>query len=455
MQVTLEKTGDLEGRIKVEVSSADYADKVNAELKEIGRTRQIPGFRKGHVSIDQLRRRFGRDVKASVLNEEVYRAVIDYIRENKVDVLGEPLPVEMKAINLSDTDYTFEYEVGLAPEINVEINKDITAPYYTIDVTDEMVAEQDKALCERFGAQVPGEEVDAKALVKGAIMQLAADGSVLTDETAVQVVDGIVAPMYFTDKDQAALFLGKKVGDKVVFSPYKTCNGNTAELSSMLHVDKEKAATLQGDFEMAISEIIVLKPAQHGEELYKEVFPGNAGVTDEATYFAELKKMIAMQLAPNSDQMFNRDIQELLMSKFGTFDLPAEFLKKWLVKRNEGLNEENVAEEYEKMVPSIKWELLRGKIAEKLDIKVTDDDMLGFAKALAAQQFAQYGMTNMDEETITNYARRILDDKNYRGRMHEDVANRKLFNAIKALVSLDEKTVSLDEFKKLANPEGK
>lgn len=152
MQVTLEKTGDLEGRIKVEVSSADYADKVNAELKEIGRTRQIPGFRKGHVSIDQLRRRFGRDVKASVLNEEVYRAVIDYIRENKVDVLGEPLPVEMKAINLSDTDYTFEYEVGLAPEINVEINKDITVPYYTIDVTDEMVAEQDKALCERFGA---------------------------------------------------------------------------------------------------------------------------------------------------------------------------------------------------------------------------------------------------------------------------------------------------------------
>lgn len=145
-----------------------------------------------------------------MLNEEVYRAVIDYIRENKVDVLGEPLPVEMKAINLSDTDYTFEYEVGLAPEINVEINKDITVPYYTIDVTDEMVAEQDKALCERFGAQVPGEEVDAKALVKGAIMQLAADGSVLTDETAVQVVDGIVAPMYFTDKDQAALFLGKR-----------------------------------------------------------------------------------------------------------------------------------------------------------------------------------------------------------------------------------------------------
>ena len=154
MQVTLEKTGGLQGRIKVEVAQADYADKVNKELKEIGRTRVIPGFRKGHVSIDQLRRRFGKDVKSHVLNEEVYHAVIEYIRENKLNVLGEPLPVEVKEINLDDTDYTFEYEIGLAPEINVEINKDMTVPFYTIEVSDEMLKEQDTALCERFGAQV-------------------------------------------------------------------------------------------------------------------------------------------------------------------------------------------------------------------------------------------------------------------------------------------------------------
>ena len=425
MQVTLEKNGNLEGRIKVEVVKDDYAQKVDKELKEIGRTRQIPGFRKGHVSIDQLRRRFGKDVKSHVLNEEVYRAVIDYIRENKLDVLGEPLPVEVKEINLDDTDYTFEYEIGLAPEINVELNKDITVPYYTINVTDEMVKEQDTALCERFGAQVPGEEVDAKALVKGAIMQLAEDGTVRTDEDAVQVVDGIVAPMYFTDKEQAALFLGKKVGDKVVFNPFDTCDGNEAEVASMLHIDRDRV----------------------------EVFPGNAEVTDEDKYFAELRKMIASQLAPNSDHLFNRDAQKLILEKFGNFDLPAEFLKKWLVARNEGLTAENVDEEYSKMVNSIKWELLRGKIAATQDIKVTEDDMLNFAKAIAMQQFAQYGMTNMDEETLTNYARRILEDKNYRSRMTEDVANRKLFNVVKAIVNLDEKTVSLDEFKQLAQAE--
>lgn len=452
MQVTLEKTGDLQGRIKVEVTQNDYLDKVNKELKEIGRTRAIPGFRKGHVSTEQLRRRFGKDVKSHVLNEEVYRAVIEYIRENKLDVLGEPLPVEVKEINLDDQDYTFEYEVGLAPAIDVKLDKDVTVPFYTIAVSDEMVKDQDTALCERFGAQVPGEEVDAKALVKGAIMQLNEDGTVNTAEDAIQVVDGIVAPMYFTDKDQAALFLGKKVGDKVVFNPSKTCNGNAAEMASMLHIDKEKTAAVTGDFEMAISEIIVLKPAEHGEDFYKEVFPGNQ-VTTEEEYFEGLRKMIASQLAPNSEHMFNRDAQKTIMDKFGNFELPAEFLKKWLIARNEELTPENVGEEYEKMIPSIKWELLRGKLAENLDIKVTEDDMLQFAKAIAMQQFAQYGMLNMDDETITNYARRILEDKNYASRMREDVGNGKLFNAIKALVNLDSKEVSLDEFKKLAQAE--
>ena len=281
MQVTLEKANDLEGRIKVEVTQNDYLDKVNKELKEIGRTRVIPGFRKGHVSIDQLRRRFGRDVKSHVLNEEVYRSVIDFIRNEKLDILGEPLPVEVKEINLDDQDYTFEYEVGMAPSLNIEINKDMTVPFYTIEVSEQMANDQDTALRERFGAQVPGEEVDAKALVKGAIMELDADGNVKTSEDAIQVVDGIVAPMYFTDKDQAALFLGKKVGDKVVFNPAATCNGNAAEMASMLHVDKEKAAEIKGDFEMAISEIIVLKPAEHGEEFYKEVFPGATFTTEE------------------------------------------------------------------------------------------------------------------------------------------------------------------------------
>ncbi len=453
MQVTLEKTSELEGLIKVAVVENDYLQKVNKELKEIGRTRQIPGFRPGHVSIEQLRRRFGKDVKSHVLNEEVFNAVINYLRENKVDILGEPLPVKVQEVNLDVKDYTFEYEIGLSPEVNVTLNKDFHMPYYNIEVSQEMVDQQDTALRERFGAQVPGETVEGKALVKGAIMQLDADGNVRSDEEAIQVVDGIVAPMFFKSEAEADKFMGKKVGDKVAFNPWDTCNGNAAELASMLHIDKEKAAEMKDNFEMAISEIIVVKPAEHGEQFYKEVFAGSE-ITDEAAYYEELRKMIASQLAPNSDMMFNRDVQDEIVKRFGNFDLPAEFLKKWLVARNEGLTAENVDTEYEKMVPGIKWELIQGAIARNQDIKVTEEDVLNFAKSIALQQFAQYGMTNMDDETITTYAKRILEDKNYSRRIREDVANRKLFNVIKALVSLDEKTLTLDEFKKLANPEG-
>ena len=170
MQVTLEKTKDLDATIKVEVVEADYAKQVDNDLRELGRTRQIPGFRKGHVSIDHLRRLFGRDVKSHVLNDMVFKNVIDYLRENKIDILGEPLPKKVEEIDLKQKDYTFEYEVGLAPEFEVEVNKDITVPYYTIAVSDEMVKEQDASLRNRFGSQEPGDTVDATALVKGAIM---------------------------------------------------------------------------------------------------------------------------------------------------------------------------------------------------------------------------------------------------------------------------------------------
>ena len=221
MQVTLEKNNDLDAIIKVQVVEADYAEKVDKDLRELGRTRQIPGFRKGHVSIEHLRRLFGRDVKAHVLNDEVFKAVLDYLRDNKIDILGEPLPKAVEEINLTQKDYTFEYEVGIAPKLDIEVNKEIKVPYDIIEVDSKMLEEQDKALRARFGSQEPGEEADATALVKGAIMQLDADGNVMTSEDAIQVVAGIVSPQHFASKEEADKFLGKKVGDKVVFNPAK------------------------------------------------------------------------------------------------------------------------------------------------------------------------------------------------------------------------------------------
>ena len=325
-------------------------------------------------------------------------------------------------------------------------------PYYTIAVSDEMVKEQDASLRNRFGSQEPGDTVDATALVKGAIMELDAEGKVVTTENAIQVINGIVSPQHFADKAEADKFLGKKVGDKVVFNPAKAEGSNMAALASMLNISKERAAEVTADFELAISEIIVLKPAELGETYYKEVFPGKE-VKDEKEYFAALNELIARELAPNSDYKFNIDARDILVEKFGNFELPAEFLKKWLGARNDKMTDEMAADEYNKMLPSIKWELVKNKIAEKQDIKVTEDDMLAFAKQVALRQFAQYGMLNMTDDVITDYAKRMLEDKNYARQLYEQASDTKLFNAIRALVTIDQKTVSLDEFKKLVNAE--
>lgn len=451
MNVKLENIDEVTAKVIVAVEENDYSEKVVAELKQFGKTHALPGFRKGHVSIDQLRRRFGKQVKSDVLNNEVFNAVINYIRENKVNVLGEPMPVEVKEINLDDKDYTFEYEIGLAPKIDVEADKNVNLPYYEIEITDEMVSEQDKSFCDRFGSQVPGEEVDEKALVKGSLMQLNEDGTINTNEGAIQVISSIVAPFHFKSKEEADKFLGKKVNDKVVFNPYNSCEGNEAELASMLNIDKEIAADVKGDFELSIAEIIVLKPAEHNQEFFDAVF-GADKVHNEEEYTAAVKDLIAQQLTDNSNALFQYQTRESLVNKYGDMQLPATFLKKWLVARN-SVSAETVDAEYEQMLPSLKWQMIKESLASKLEVKIEESDVVNYAKLIAKHQFAAYGINNIDEETLEDTAKRILKDNNYRQRIVEEVGDVKLFTVLRDAVTLDKKTVSIDEFKKIANPE--
>ncbi|MBR3830642.1 MAG: trigger factor [Muribaculaceae bacterium] len=448
MNVSIEKIDNVNGKITVSIEENDYKDKVTSELKRIGKTHTLPGFRKGHVTIDQLRRRFGKQVKSDVINQEVYEAVINYIRDNKLAILGEPLPVEVKEIDMNSVDYTFEYEIGLTPEINVDLKK-VSLPYYNIEVSKEMVDEQDANFRERFGNQVPGEEVDEKALVKGSIMELNEDGSVKNTEDAIQVVGGIIAPMYLKDKEEADKFIGKKLNDKVVFNPYKACEGDVTRLASMLNIDKEKAAEAKGDFEMSIAEIIVVKPAELNEEYYKNIF-GPDKVKTEEEYFEAIKQMISAQISGNSEMLFHMQAEKQLVEEYGNFELPQEFLKKWLVRRNEGLTAENIDEEFEKMIPSLKWQLIKERIAAVAEVKIEEADVQNHAKAIARQQFAQYGMTNVEDDMLSDYAKRILEDKNSRSRIIEEAGDAKLFEAIKQTAKIEAKSVSVDEFKSIA-----
>lgn len=443
---------EVSARLTVSIEENDYKQKVNDELKKIGKTHQIPGFRKGHISIVDLQRRFGKQVTSDVINQEVYEAVMKYIQDNKLEVLGAPMPVEVKELDLKNQkDFTFEYELGLAPKLDVKLDKGEHIPYYNIEVPADLVEEQDKAFRKRFGAQVPGEVFEPDALVKGSMMELNEDGTIKEGDNAIQVVSTIVGPMYFKDKEQAAKFEGAKVGDKIVFNPRKAAGGDITEIASMLNIDKARTAEVQGDFELAISEIIVVRPAELNEEFYKQVF-GEGKVNNEDEYKAALKEMVGKELAGNSEMIFRLSARKYFINKYGDMKLPVEVLKKWLISRNEGLTAENIDEVFPTQIePDLKWQLIKEQIANIAKVSINDDDLLEMAKNIARRQLAQYGMTNMGDDTVTAFAKNILDDKNYRPRIVEQVGDIKLFDAIKNAVTLDEKTVTFDEFKEIAS----
>ncbi len=451
MNINIEKIDETSAKLVVNVEESDYAAHVTEELKKIGRTHNIPGFRKGHMPVEQLRRRFGREVKSDVINREVIDKVFDYIKENNLKVLGEPLPVERKEISPEVKEYTFEYEIGMAPAIDLTIDKNIHLPYYEIEVTDEMIAKQDESLRKRFGKRENGEEVDDTAIVKGVIMELDENGSVKAGEDAIQVTNGIIGVFRIGDEAQRGVFIGKKVNDKVRFNAAKLCGDNAAELASMLNIDKERAAGVTSDFEMAISEIMVVKLAEHNQEFFDEVF-GRDKVHSEEEYNAAVRNMIAADLVQYSDYRFHNDTEKNLVEAYGNFSMPEAFLKKWLLARNPETTAEQIDADFSNILASLRWQLIKEHIARQTEMKIEDEDLKSFSRMLASRQLAQYGITNMDDETVNSMADRILNDKEYHSRIVEQVGDVKLFNIIRNAVSLDVNKVSLEAFQEMMKP---
>lgn len=446
MDVTLEKTNDLEGYIVVKIAEADYADRVKKELKEIGATRQIPGFRKGHVDMAQLRKRFGNEVKAHVLNDVAADACIKYVQDNKLDVLGQPIPAASEEIDLKKTDYEFRYEIGFAPAVNLDF-ANITLPFYNIAVSDEMIDEQDKAMRAQAGTQEPAQEYADRALVKGTIMQLNEDGSVKED--GIQVNDGILAPFTFKSEAEAKKFEGTKVGDKVVFNPFDTCDGNEAEIASMLHINRDQIENARGNFELNIAEFIVNKPAELGQEYYDKVF-GADKVHNEEEYRKAVTDLIAQALQPNSNSLFVRNAEDYLMSTYGAnMELPLGFLRKFMVRTNSEVKEEDAEGLVQRSIPGIKWEIIESKAAEQLQVKIDENDVKEAARQVGMQQLQQYGMAHMADQLLDYYVENMLKDEAQRRRLAQSAFNNKLFQSIHNAVKLDEKTISLDEFRSI------
>lgn len=449
MNVNYDKLDNVNGVITVTIEEKDYADKVKKQLKEIGKKHVEPGFRPGKVPAGLIAKKYGNSVKYDAVNETVGEAVYNYIKENNLHVLGQPVPDTENVIDINNNDFTFKFKVGVAPEIDNHVNKDLHVPYYTIQVTEDMVDEQIDGLRKRFGRQVSGEETDDNCVIKGVITELNEDGSV--KEGGVVVENGIIAPVHFKNDEQKELFKNKKVGDSVVFNPAATCDTNPVEMSSMLNIDKEDVENHKGNFRFDIKDIIVLKPADLDQELFDNAV-GKDKAHNEEEFRAAIKELLALNLSNDSNYRFTIDAKDAVEKAVGQLELPVEILKEFLIRQNEALNKENIDEEFDKLRGQLEWDLVRDNIAEKFEVKVSNEDILDEARGVVVRQLMQYGPGALTDQLVEQYANQVVKDDKNREMLTQNALTRKVFEVIKENVTLDNKDVTVEEFRQLFAP---
>ena len=450
MNVSFEQIDAVNGKLTVELKREDFASEVNKEVAAVGVRHPIKGFRPGKAPKSLLMKYYGASVTADVIDRKVGKAVYDYIRENKLHVLGEPLPNEDTKVDImKDEEMTFMYDLGLAPAIELKLNKRINVPYYNIEVTDQMVDDAIAHDRKRLGTLVDGEVSDKESMLRGSMIELDEQGN--DKENGIKVERTVISPRYMVDEDEAAKFVGVKVGDTFVFNPHKANNGNIAELASMLNVDRA-AADVKSDFRVTIEEIKVNKEAEMNEEFFKGVLGTETEVKDEAAFREAVREMIARANVPESNYRFTVDAQRILTEKAGDLQLPEEFLKRFLKVRRAQENKENAEitdEEAQNMFKQLRWQLVKDHLAQALEIKVEKEDIDTAAFIFAQQQVSQYGSYNAPEDLLEQQAERFMQDERARDAIQEHAIDNKFYAAVKEAVKVNEKTISVEDFRKL------
>lgn len=446
MNVNYEKTGDVEGIITISLEEKDYAPEFEKQLKEVAKKHKEPGFRPGHVPAGIIQKKFGDAVKYDTINKVVGDALFNYIKENKLHVLGNPVPMQDEDFNIKNADFTLRFKVGVAPEIDTHVGKEMKIPYYTIQVTDEMIDIQATSMRRRLGTQEPGDAVELTSVVKGQVVELSEDGS--DKEGGLKVDDAIFSPEHFVDQPSKDLFIGKKVGDRVVFNPWTAAGGNEVELSSFLHTTRDDVTAHKGDFAFTITEIMNLKPAELNQEFYDSLF-GSDKVHDEKEFRDAVRTLLENQLATDSNYRFTIDARDTIVKAVGDLQLPDAILKEYLISRDEALNLENIDQQYDAMRPQLQWELIREALLESLKVEVSREDLVNMAVQIVRSQMAQYGLPSVPDEMALKYAENLLKDEKSRNQIAQNTLDNKMFAAVREAVTLDEKSVSVEEFNKL------
>lgn len=451
MKVSFDCPDKINGLLTVTIEEDDFKNDVEKELKNYRKRANVPGFRPGMVPMGLIRRQYGNAVKMDVVNNKLSEEVNKYIQDNKINMLGMPLGSEKQTpVDLEkDAPYTFMFDIAVAPEFDIELSDKDAIDYYDITVDDKLVDQQVDGFASRFGAYQKAEEYKEGDVLKGDLRELDAEGN--TKEGGVEVEGATVMPQYLKDDDQKKLFEGAKAGDIITFNPYKAYAGG-AEVATLLKVEREKKDDYQGDFSYQITEVQHFEKHAVDQELFDQVF-GKDEVKDEKSFREKIAEGVKQQLATDEDFRFLQDLRKYAEEKVGQLTYPDALLKRVLKENNKDKDDELINKNYEASLKDLTWSLIKNKLAEKAEVKVNDDDVKKVAREIARAQFAQYGMQNVGEEYVNNYAEELLKQRDTVNQFAERAVDEKLVAAIKPVVKLNHKEISLEDFNKMVTAE--
>lgn len=448
MDVSLINNDAVRGIVRVEIVKADYAANVEKSLRSYRQKANVPGFRKGMVPMGMIKKMYGKHALAEEVNKLVSDNLLKYIQDSNLHILGEPLPSEKDKSEVNfDTqeNFVFNFDVALAPAININLSKEDKLVYYQVDVDDDMLNKHIESYTTNFGTYEDVEEVEEKDLLKGRLAELE-NGA--PKEGGIVVENSVMMPMYMKNEEERAKFIGAKKNSVVVFNPNKAFDGAEAEIASMLKIKKEDVAGMTSDFSFEIQTVSRHKNAELNQELFDKVF-GEGVVTSVEEFKDKIREALVEQFTPQSDYKFLMDARDILVEKAGELQFADDILKRWLLVANSNNTKEKIDEDYPTIIKDLKYHLVKDALVKENNLKVDDDDLENFSKRVAKAQFAQYGMLSVPEDVLDNYARDLLKKRQSMQNIADRAVEEKLAAWLKEQVDLEVKVVSADEFSKL------
>lgn len=448
MDITEEKVDNLNAILKIQIGKEDYESRVGDVLKDYKKKVRLDGFRPGMVPVGLIKKMYGKSVLIEEINKIVSESISKYLIDKDLKILGEPLPSdkEQKTIDWDNqTDFEFAFDLGLAPEFDMNLSKKDKIPFYEIKIDQKLRDTYIENYTRRYGTFTPVEMAGEKEMLKGSIRQIDAEGNIA--ENGIYAEDTSFSIEIIKDKKIKDKFVGARIKDVINFDIKKAFT-NDQEIASILYINKDDVPALSSDFQFTLNEISRFENAELNQEFFDKAF-GKDKVKSVEEFEILVENEIKKNLTQEEEFKFSLDVKEKAINKL-EIELPVEFLKKWLFRINEGkVAKEDIDKDFEKFEKDLKWQLIKDKAIKENEIKITEDEALDYAKKVTLMQFQQYGMTNIPDEQLENYARELLKKEEENKRIYEKKYEEKVIEFIKELVKIDLKEVTNDEFDKL------